>query len=199
MLALATSARAQNAFASNEVDSLNLSANSVYSAAVWPDTAETRKWTQTALLEIQKNMSRLDEARDIQEFCPNYHSVDQQHKEICWLRIIGGVVKFESGFNASDTFKEANGTYSVGLLALSPHECDGASSLSALKNPISNLSCGIGMMAQLVADAGSIGGSGDTHGAAAYWSTLRLSHGSSGHPHGFRPLIATIAAQYRNF
>jgi hypothetical protein len=176
----------------------NAESTSLYNAAVWPESDETRKWTQAAILEIRKNMARLDQAGDIQDFCPGYHSADQNHREVCWLRIIGAVVKFESGFNANDMFKEANGTYSVGLLALSPHECDAANSLSALKNPVNNLSCGIGIMARLIDGDGKIGGSGDIHGAAAYWSTLRWSgHGS--HHHGYRPQIASIASQYKNF
>ena len=64
--------------------------------------------------------------------------------------MIGGLVKFESNFKPDDSFRESNGNWSVGLMALSPKECRSYETVDLLKQPLLNLSCGIGKFADLV-------------------------------------------------
>jgi hypothetical protein len=68
--------------------------------------------------------------------------------------------------------RENNGTYSVGLLAMSPGQCPGANSVRALQDPVRNMDCGISKFASLVDSTGWISGP-DHRGAAENWSTLR--------------------------
>ena len=142
-------------------------------ASVWTDEDNTQNWTEAVLKVIDQNFASFDSAADTETFCPGYKDATKRQKEICWLRIIGGVVYFESHFNPVDYFKEPKtGNLSVGLLSLSPKECDNAPTLESLRNPVANLICGTLKMAQLISAKKYIDGP-NHEGAAQYWSTLR--------------------------
>jgi hypothetical protein len=168
-------------------------------AAVWSAIADSDKWTEVALAEIRAHLSELESAKDIAEFCPGYAAANEQSREICWLRLVGAVVKFESGFNPNDKFLEANGNWSIGLLALSAHECPNAPTNEALRNPLKNLTCGIDMMASLIERDGFIAGPARARGAASYWSTLRPPYFSQRHHVGKKYGVMILTRRYLEY
>ena len=165
--------------------------------AAWSDRAGTQAWTSTTLAAVRANFASFEKAKDREDFCPGFSAATRAQREICWLRLVSAVAKFESGFNPATLYKESNGVYSVGLLQLSSGECSGASSVSALKDPLKNLACGTAKMAGLIARYGYVTTADNKHGAAAYWSTLRRPY-VSGHLHlGKRTEVARLTAAYR--
>jgi hypothetical protein len=157
------------------------------------------RWTETALSLVRARQPDLEQARDVEDFCPDYHRASQGQKEACWLRIMSAVVLFESNFNPRATYREANGRYSIGLFSLSSGECREARSAKALKDPIANLTCGIRMMADLIARDDVIENAPPRRGAAAYWSVLRRPYGHGKHKHGKRERLINLTKQYRAF
>lgn len=149
--------------------------------AVWASVSGTQSWTNATLSVIKNRMSSFEKARDRNVFCPGYDNATQEKKQLCWLRLVSAVARFESAFHPGDSFREPNGKYSVGLLALSTGECSNAPTLSALKNPVKNLICGTNKMAHLIARDGYIDGPSNNRGAASYWSVLRK-------PYSFRKM-----------
>ena len=168
-------------------------------AAVWSNISDSDKWTDVALVEIRAHLSEFETAKDVGEFCPGYASANEHSREICWLRLIGAVAKFESGFNPNDKFLEANGNWSIGLLALSAHECANAPTNEALRNPLKNLTCGIDMMASLIARDGFVAGPARARGAASYWSTLRPPYFSQRHHVGKKYGVMILTRRYLEY
>lgn len=146
-------------------------------ASLWGGSvANSIAWTQTVLTIIRARMSDFEAARDVESFCPDYAGASRAQREVCWLRLIGGVVEFESSFQPSEKpFYEGNGIYSVGLLALSTGECANAPTQEQLMDPVKNLICGVNKMASLIARGRAIYNP-EHDGASAYWSTLRPPH-----------------------
>ena len=170
-----------------------------YRAAVWNQVSDSEAWTETALREIRTHRSEFEMARDKSDFCPGYETANERNRDICWLRLVSAVVKFESGFNPRDRFREASGIWSVGLLALSAHECANAPTSESLTNPHKNLVCGIAMMANLIAKDGFIDGPATSRGAASYWSTLRAPYVSR-HLHvGKKRGVMNYTRQYLDY
>lgn len=89
---------------------------------------------------------------------------------------MAAVSEFESAFKAGDSFREPDGNYSVGLLALSPNECPNAHTIAQLEQAVPNLVCGTNRMAALIAHDGYIDGPASRRGASSYWSTLRAPY-----------------------
>lgn len=121
-------------------------------------------------------MSELERARDVETFCPGYRQASAAQKHNCWLLLVAAIAKFESAFNPATSFREPDGNYSVGLLALSPGECSNAPTMKALMSAVPNLVCGVGKMAALVGRHGYIDGPESGRGASRYWSTLRAPY-----------------------
>jgi len=105
-------------------------------------------------------------------------------------------VEYESAFDPADTYKESNGVYSVGLMQLSNGECANAETVSALKDPVQNLLCGTKKMADLIARYGYVTTPDNTHGAAAYWSTLRAPYVSGSLHLGKKLEVEKITSVY---
>ncbi|NDF15729.1 hypothetical protein EB061_10470 [bacterium] len=165
--------------------------------AAWSHLANTESWTRAVHEVVTANFAKFDAARDRETFCPGYSSADSSRKETCWVRLVSAVVKYESNFNPTDAYRESSGQWSVGLLQLSPGECKNAPTMNALKNAEQNLICGARKMADLIARYGSITTPDNTHGAAAYWSTLRAPYVSHGLRLGKKKEVAAISRQYR--
>jgi hypothetical protein len=168
-----------------------------YAAAPWAHVEGTVRWTDTVLDLIGRLLPKLEMAQDKEIFCPGYKKANATQREHCWLRVVGAVTKFESSFQPHDAFKEPDGNWSVGLLALSPGECPNAPTLESLKNPTKNLACGFAKMANLIARDGWIDGPVGKRGAAAYWSVLRKPYTYQGYKLGKKDLILPITAKYR--
>jgi hypothetical protein len=142
-------------------------------ASLWVKVANTAPWTAAVLSVVQSRRHDFEQARDVETFCPGYAKATQAQRDICWLRIVGSVVEFESSFrNNAKPFCEGNGVYSVGLLSLSEGECPNAMTLEELTDPAASLICGVNRMAKLINRDHYIE-SPDNSGASAYWSTLR--------------------------
>lgn len=171
----------------------------LHAAALWSRKKNTESWTDAVLAVVQEQISQLERARDVAEFCPAYASASIVQREACWVRLISSVSSFESGFNPRDEYRESSGNLSIGLLALSPGECPGAPSAEDLKNPLRNLACGTKIMARLIARDGWIEGPENARGAAAYWSTLRAPYVAGNLKLGKKHLIVPITNQYRAF
>lgn len=142
----------------------------------WGSSPERRAWNAAVISVVQRRMPELDRARDVDTFCPGYRQASASQRQSCWVHVVAAISKFESNFHPADSFREPDGNYSVGLLALSPGECPNAPTLNSLKAPLPNLVCGTNKMASLIGKHGYIDGPADGRGASRYWSTLRAPY-----------------------
>ena len=183
----------------------DVSVDEHHKAAAWVHVRNTTSWTKAVLKAIDERIEDLEEAEDINHFCPGYDSATKAQKRNCWLRMVGGMVKYESEFKASDAFREPDGKWSVGLMALSPSECDNAPNVSSLKNSVPNLICGVNKMADLIDRDKHIAGPSGHRGAAAYWSTLKAPYVFFDKSRGRNlklgkgDLVIEITRKYRSF
>jgi len=191
----------------------------LYKAALWANVKDANYWTSLVVAAIRHELPRLEKAKDINEWCPAYWSASDHHKEVCWLRILGGLVKTESSFKPETKFYEADmKKYSVGMMALSPpNECRNYDTVELLQNPLLNLACGIGKFAGLIERDGVIYGKTIVTnprtkkkeekflGPSAYWSTMRPPYkrkrfdGSCCFNLGKMNEITAFTKQYRNY
>ena len=118
-------------------------------------------------------------AEDIENFCPGYHQADTDlmHKEICWLRLVGEIVRVESSFKPGDFYRDGGNIYG-GLMSISLDDSATEQAIADIKNPLKNLATGIQILAKYIAkyhliSSGGPDANGDYLGAAKYWSTLR--------------------------
>jgi hypothetical protein len=145
-----------------------------HKASLWAKPAPTSlAWTKVVIEVVDKRLRDFELAADKETFCPGYASATLAQRHICWLRVVGGIVEFESSFRPDEPpFHEGNGVYSVGLMALSTGECPNAPDTKGLMDPLKNLVCGVNKMAALIARYKAIDNA-EHKGASAYWSTLR--------------------------
>lgn len=141
-----------------------------FGSPVWGRGTEKDKWTRTVLSEVRANKKTLDKARDLETFCPGYRASSVKAQEMCWVIIMSAVSKKESDFIPGKAFREPNGEYSVGLLAMSGHQCRNAPTIRALKNPTENLKCGTRHMVKMIEAGRCIS---CKPGGGANWSVLR--------------------------
>jgi hypothetical protein len=172
---------------------------SFYSAAVWSKATNAKLWTDAALAQIRANFNRFERARDVDDFCPNYRDSSEHLKQVCWLRLIGALTKYESSFKQEEGFVEPDGAMSIGLMALSPDECSVSPTKRLLKDGILNLSCGIDKMAHLIERDGFINGPKSGRGAAAYWSVLRDAYEHGKYKLGKSEKIRELTRAYRDY
>lgn len=131
------------------------------------------QWTAATLRVVRARFQDLDRARDVEVFCPGYRQAPKAQKEMCWVFLVAAIAKYESAFKPETSFREPDGNYSIGLMALSPNECPNARSFKELQSAIPNLICGTNRMASLIGKRGNIDGPEENRGASRYWSTLR--------------------------
>ncbi len=142
----------------------------------WGPAAERRAWSNAVLGVVRARLSDFEKARDKEIFCPGYSRASAQQRANCWLLVVAAITKFESGFKPGSMFREPDGKYSVGMLALSPGECPNAPTIRHLQSALPNLVCGANKMANLIARYGNVDGPADNRGASRYWSTLRAPY-----------------------
>lgn len=165
------------------------------SVFVWGSSHST--WDNVVIATVREEFGKLNEAKDVEEFCPGYGRASQVQKESCWHRLISALVyKENDAFNPREVFIEPEGAPSVGLMMLSRGECKNALTDEALKNPVENLRCGIKRMAKLIARGGCIS---CKQGAAAYWSTLRTPYKAYGYNLGKKAEIVAMTSNYKSF
>jgi len=142
----------------------------------WGTAPERRVWTNAVMSVVRSRIKELEKARDKEIFCPGYSKATAAQKANCWLLVVSAITKFESGFKPASTFREPDGNYSVGMLAMSPGECANAPTLRQLQSAVPNLICGTNKMASLIGRYGYIDGPASGRGASRYWSTLRAPY-----------------------
>jgi hypothetical protein len=175
-----------------------LGANGDLHRAAWDLVSGSDAWTNQVLLELSLHRPKLEQARDLEDFCPSYSSATDYQKDTCWLRIVSAMAYFESTFRPGATYLEASGRTSVGLLMMAADQCANADSVEKLKDPIANLNCALPRLENLVARDAALSGSGNK-GGAAYWSVLRLPYQSSGLYLGRKPHILLFTTSYRAY
>lgn len=162
----------------------------------WESTSkpERRQWTEFLHDAILKKWNTLlSGADDIGDFCPRYHSLDNDQRANVWAALLSAMSNFESGYNPRMRYHESTmGTdsvtgkpvYSEGLLQLSYQDVRGYpfcefdwnrdKNLSAtdpqktIFDPYKNLDCGAGIMARQIARRGEIALS-----TGPYWSVIK--------------------------
>lgn len=164
--------------------------------ADWSAIPGTDTWTAATAAEVASHLQALERAADKDSFCPGYDQAPAERRVTCWVRLISAVARYESGFDPANSYQEASGNYSVGLLQLSTGECDNAETLELLKDPVLNLVCGTRRMAALIARDGYITSPDNVHGAAAYWSVLRAPYTNGSLHLGRRDDVQKITTSY---
>lgn len=123
---------------------------------------------------------------DVASFCPRYAALAAPDRARFWRRLLGAIVKPESGYNTAALYWEPStpAEYSIGLLQLSlineSHYHCGMKSEADLTDAAFNLRCGAIVMRERVSaiqpgEQPRIGGDGSykRRFAARYWSTLQ--------------------------
>jgi hypothetical protein len=167
--------------------------------AAWDKRRGSAAWNSLVLREIHSRKEAFEAARDLEDFCPAYHSATDFEKDSCWLRIVSAMARFESGFRPGATYLEDSGTTSVGLLMMNPAHCPGARTAAHLKNPAANIRCAMARMALLIARDRNLSGPVEERGAAAYWSVLRPPYRYKNLFLGRKPHIQEFTRTYRGF
>lgn len=159
---------------------------------------DTDPWTQHLLATIDKDYSAtlLPGSRDITNFCPNYHSLNDTKRIQFWGHLISAITKFESAFDPTSRMKEPslgtdkvtrNTVYSEGLLQLSYQDSGWIPNCEinwqkdknlgpkdprkTILDPYINLSCGTWILVNQIRNRNQIAVS-----SGAYWAVLRPGH-----------------------
>jgi hypothetical protein len=167
--------------------------------AAWDNKTIGSTWSKVVLEEFRARKSNLEQARDIDDFCPAYDQVSDEKKETCWLRILSAMAYFESGHNPQATYREHTGGLSVGLLMMNAEHCPNAPSETALKNGESNIRCAFVRMEKLILRDQAISGPTAARGAAAYWSVLRPPYRFRDLSLGKKPHLQKFTKSYLAF
>lgn len=133
-------------------------------------------WNNVVLKVVNARFNEFNKAKDVEIFCPGYRRASKKAQMHCWVMLAAAISKFESAFKPESSFREPDGNYSIGLLALSPGECPNASTHKSLQQAEANLVCGMNRMATLIGRHGNIDGPEHCRGASRYWSTLRAPY-----------------------
>lgn len=138
------------------------------------------KWTAHVLAEIERSGLPTSQPKDAMAFCGA-----QGMSATNWMHLIASMVKFESGFDSNQTYREnfrnSKGEYviSTGLLQLSYESVAGYGfrvTTEQLKDPYLNLTIGVKILERWVLKDGVITSGGKPYrGGARYWSVLRSS------------------------
>lgn len=155
---------------------------------------ERTAWSQHLQKIILDDWSSLlPGADDITNFCPRYHTLDNNERANVWAQLFVAITKYESAYSPVSRMHETTmGTdpvtsqpvYSEGLLQLSYQDIKWApwckfdwsvdKKLSAtdpkktILNPFLNLDCGVGIMAKQIKSKGAI-----VVSSGVYWAVIK--------------------------
>lgn len=155
----------------------------------WPalswekDNPSRATWSGHLQALVESLLSSFEKAADIKRFRPDYEFLSHEQRVAMWAEMIVKISYFESSWKPALHYGEPPplGYDSIGLLQLSYEDtqyaefCELDRKAKSLEDPIKNLSCGVKIMAKLVAKYGAIS-TPSNKGAAAYWSVLREGH-----------------------
>lgn len=170
----------------------------VMEALSWESTSQPqrRQWSLYLQNIISDEWSSLlDGSDDMDQFCPNYDSLNNDERANVWAALFSAISKFESNYSPTSRMQETTmGTdpvtrqpvYSEGLLQLSYQDiqwadwCDfewskdknlsPTSPQKTILDPYRNLNCGVGIMAQQVRRTGRI-----LLNSGVYWAVIKLN------------------------
>ncbi|MGZ3652048.1 MAG: transglycosylase SLT domain-containing protein [Bdellovibrionota bacterium] len=175
-----------------------LGENGDQARAVWDHVSGSTTWTQAVLTELSLRRARLEDSRDIDDFCPGYEKATAFERDTCWLRIVSAMARYESDFRPAATYVEASGRTSVGLLMMDPDHCPAAPTIEKLKDPTANIQCALTRLELLISRDGTLSGDGNK-GAAAYWSVLWAPYTQGSLFLGRKPHIQLFTRSYRAY
>lgn len=155
--------------------------------------AGSKEWTTHVDRELDRLGKNLLDVipKDRNLFCPRYDKLSYAQRKQYWTFLLSAMVRFESNFKSSLTYKEAfndskgKPVISRGLLQISiesgnAYGC-GFKTAKDVHDPLQNLSCGIRILDRWLDRDGRIGGkvSGQWRGGARYWAVLRAGDKTS--------------------
>lgn len=137
-----------------------------------------KSWGLATYKVVSENFDALNRAQDMPEFCPGYKAMDIDTKKWAFVELISAMSYYESSWNPKSIYNEPPplGYPSIGLLQLSYEDhrgypyCPGKGS-GELTDPVTNLTCGVKILAHQVLSKGAISVS-----SGAYWSVIKLGH-----------------------
>lgn len=157
-------------------------------------SASNKAWSEFVYKVIREELANklMAGTSDIEQFCPRYHTLDNEQRVNFWGLLISAMTKYESNFNPLSRMQETTmGTdpvtkkpvYSEGLLQLSYQDTQWATyckidwqkdkNLSptdpkkTILDPYINLDCGLKIFANLVYKKNAIGVK-----SGAYWAVI---------------------------
>lgn len=166
----------------------------VYEPLLWePVRAGSKAWSTFVFDLIRGEASALLNATDFNFFCPNYAELSLDQKINAAGMLISGMTRYESNHNPLARYHESTmgidpitgqPVYSEGLLQLSYQDIQGypfcqldwetdqhlspTDPNKTILNPITNLDCGVRILARQVSRRGTI-----ILSTGAYWSVIK--------------------------
>lgn len=150
---------------------------------------QTQEWSKLTIAAVKLQMPKLELAKDMERFCPNYAKLDANGRLIAWSFLAAGIMRYEAGvdkkgkLNTCTVFNEPTGQDSIGFFQLSYGDafCPKAKAQGNLCEPAVNLACGTKLMGhfvqkdRVVASGGYVkSGAPEPAGLAKYWSVIRV-------------------------
>jgi hypothetical protein len=155
---------------------------------------ERTAWSQHLQKIILEDWNTLlPGADDITNFCPRYHSLDNNERANVWAQLFVAIAKYESAYSPVSRMHETTmGTdpitrqpvYSEGLLQLSYQDVQwapwckfdwqkdknlaGSDPKKTILDPYLNLDCGVGIMAKQIKTKGAI-----VVNSGVYWAVIK--------------------------
>ncbi len=161
-----------------------------------PKRPEAKMWSEYSFRVVNQYLDVLDQARDIELFCPKYRALDRARKVETWADVMAGISYWETGWDPRNRTPEGDQgvddvtkrpVYSEGLLQLSYQDQESnpycvfdwnkdqllpeTDLHRTILNPYNNLYCGIRIMADLVKANGRI-----VVARGGYWSTVQAGN-----------------------
>lgn len=142
--------------------------------------------------QIKLQLPNLDRAEyDMAaRFCHKYKSLNSDQKAVVWAYLANAIIARESDYKPCETYKESDGTMSIGLFQLSYGDkfCPTNKAHGDLCDVKVNIACGVKIMGSLVADDRVVTDGGyvkygakPPRGLAKYWSVTRMPDKKSQH------------------
>ena len=152
-------------------------------ALAWENGHPERKaWSAHLRQSLMAQVARFGTPADIAAYCPNYANLPDADRIEVLATLAVAIAKRESNYKPDTVFAEPPplGVDSIGLFQMSYEDnlswCSMDKSNDSLKDPLNNISCAVGKMAQLVGRDGVIA-SGATvkagKGLSRYWSVIQ--------------------------
>ncbi|MEK2644923.1 hypothetical protein [Bdellovibrio sp. BCCA] len=157
----------------------------------YPERTQWSEYLQKIILNDWNSL--LPGSNDITNFCPRYHSLDNNERANVWAQLFVAIAKYESGYSPTSRMQETTmGTdpvtrqpvYSEGLLQLSYQDIEwapwckfdwskdknlsGSDPKKTILSPYLNLDCGVGIMAKQIKSKGSI-----VVSSGVYWAVIK--------------------------